>query len=714
MQLSSSLRFSHPKSEEDILTQPLKIGGLFGGLPKTITASDDMYPSFFAEKYRITKNIMKDLDILRVLDTNLIAIGGQPVQEVYVPAPSLTQGVSRQLGHYGIRTFEDDLRHTRRLLLNKKFNMDYGNRWRFVDIETDDSRNDIDLGAYGSIKILSISISDGKKNDWFFWNDFPGGEKEMLQHFYTKCLNERIGAFYGWNVRFDVGHIEGRLKHFKLGLPYSFSYLDMMEKYKFEVKGLGSYSLKEVTAHEGMAEQKIHRTKKVSKMERDELEKYNRRDVDVLATLDEKYGFSMLYNQMAKDVNLPLELLSAGNIGDQLILERLRELGFVGINLIEREADKYTGAYVKTPPSGLFRDVGVYDFTALYPNIIIHNSIDILNFGGRVVPHILKTLLTKREEYKKMYEQTGDIKWDTMQKAIKPKVNALYGLFGYKYARFYDKHKAEFVTVSGRKIIQTLIKYAEQDLGGRVFYTDTDSVFLDLNSFGGAHMAKYVANVLNKRMHPFELKLEYVLDQMIFPKGDDDGNAPKKRYVGVYRKKDKKTGKEKEEWTIRGLEMRRGDWCMLAKTVQKKVAEMMFAGKDRYEIMDYLMEVKYDMFRGKYDEMLPISKSVKIAAPGEEQQNTPQFRAFKMLEDITKTKRFVNKVTYILVNTKEGVYPIDEDIPVEIKTTGLFPDGLVVKSTPKPDYKAYWERQILPPSMRLFEVLPKAKQQKIV
>ena len=698
MKLSSSLRFITPSENPRLNRNTMQIGGLLDGRPQTIQCTDDMYPHFYVDTDEYRKHFGNKVDgnlVRKLEDTDLKSVGGIPVSKLYYKMPKFGTGLQSQLESVGIRTFEADLRYSRQLLLNKKFEMDYGNRWRFIDIETDDSRNDINLKDYGSIKILSVSISDGKKNDWYFWNDFAGGEKEMLQEIYTKFLNERVGALYGWNVRFDVGHIEARMAKYGLSLPYRFSFLDMLEKYKFEVKGLGSYSLKEVTEHEGMAEKKLHRTQKVSKMSRDDLEKYNRRDVDVLATLDDKYGFSMLYNQLAKDVNLPLELTAAGNIGDQLILERLRELGYVGINMLERDTPTYSGAYVKQPPPGLFRNVGVYDFTALYPNIIIHNNVDILNFNGRVVPHILRNLLSLREEYKRKFAETGDIKWDTMQKAIKPKTNALYGLFGYKFARFYDREKAEFTTTKGRIIILSLIKYVEQVLGGRVMYTDTDSVFIDLESFGGPKYAPYVTDLINKKMKPFEIKLEYVLDKLIFPVSLD-GKAPKKRYVGVYEKKDKKTGNIKEEWTIRGIEMRRGDRCMLTKKTQENVIKMIFEGKNRYEILDYLHEIKRNLYDGKYDELLTITKSLK--SEKDSKVMTPQLRAFKMLQEMTGTKRFDTKVSYILVRNKEGVYPRDED----------------VQDNPKPDYKRYWENEILPPSQRMLNALPDTQQKKLI
>lgn len=165
----------------------------------------------------------------------------------------------------------------------------------------------------------------------------------------------------------------------------------------------------------------------------------------------------------------------------------------------------------------------------------------------------------------------------------------------------------------------------------------------------------------------------------------------------------------KTEWTIRGLEMRRGDWCMLAKKTQEHVIEMIFEGRNRYEILEYLAEIKRNLWAGNFDDMLPITKSVKLDK--EAKANTPQLRAFKMLEDMTGTKRSINKVTYLLVKSQAGVFPVDEDLSPElVKSFSYWKSD----EMPAPSYKDYWERQVLPPSMRILGVLKDFQQQKML
>lgn len=691
MKVSSSLRILYePPSTKSVKEDiGMKIGGIYDR-PSYISAGKDMFPYFYADSTDIKDYSFIDGTLVYGYEaTDYKSTSGNKVGKIYLRKQANALPASLQLQKLHIRTYEADLNLTRRLFLDNKFSIDYDNHWRFVDIETMDDK-DYDLKAFGTIPIRSVSISDGKKNVWLCSDDYGGmvkGEKELLNEVYRLVMNEQIGAFYGWNVKFDTLHLERRMRHYGLKVPFYFSYLDMLEKYKFEVKGLGSYSLKEVTEHEGMAEGKIHREKRIHKMSRDELEKYNKRDVEVLKTLNDKYGFTGLWNHIASEINMPLEMLSAGNMGDQLILRRLRELGYVGINMIERETDDYIGAYVKPPVSGLYRNIGVYDFTALYPNIIIQNNKDILTFGGKVVPHILKDMLKQREEYKAKYKQTKEVKYDVMQKAMKPKINALYGLFGYKYARFYDKEIAEFITVTGRKKVLELNDYIEIRLGGIVIYIDTDSVFVDLDSLNVLDWTDGFGDLLNRKMNPYELKLEYVLDKVIFPKSGKI--APKKRYVGRY--KDAKTGKW--EWTIRGIEMRRGDFCRLAKETQKEVITMIFDGKNREEIVDYLGTIKTGLFEGKYDDKLVITKHLQKEVG---KANTPQLRAFKMMQKLTGTKAFTTQVSYIV--THEDVYPVDENI----------------KPLYKPSYAKYWSQHILPPVMRILNVLEDRGQAKML
>lgn len=695
LKLSSSLRYTQ-QPIGTVGDVEIYLSGRFDDKERMFLASEDMYPYFYVDGVDTRTNFgfIDGKDVVGYEKTDLKAVNGNPVGKLVLRRMSDATNIGKKLNDIHVRTYERDLRYVRRLSIDSKFEIDYTNSWRYVDIETLDDQ-DYNLRAWGTIPIRSISMSDGKKNIWLCSDDYhksgdiieatKKGEEQMLNDFVKIIRKEKIGALYGWNVEFDVMHLMRRIQNVGISLKYPFSYLDMMEKYRFEVKGLGSYSLKEITDHEGMAEGKIHREKKIHKMTRNELEKYNRRDVDVLAVLDEKYGFSSLWNEIAHEVNMPLELLSAGNIGDHLILRRLRELGYVGVDLIERETPDYLGAYVKEPKSGLYRNVGVYDFSALYPNIIINNNIDIMNFDGLVVPYILKDMMSKRDNFKSMYDSTGEVQYDIKQKAMKPKINALYGLFGYKFARFYDKDKAEFVTTNGRKIILRLEKIIENDFGGIVRYADTDSVFIDLDSLEAVSMSDSIAEILNFKMSPYKLKLEYVFDQVIFPTSGK--GSPKKRYVGRY------WNKKKNKWdlVVRGLEMRRGDWCMLAKQVQKSIVNMIFDGNSRLDIVNYLDSVKKGLYSGDYDQKLIITKHIKKDG----KVNTPQLRAFKMLEKLTKTKRYNNQVSYIL--THNDVYPVDDDI------------SLVYK----PSYGRYWESQILPPAMRVLNVLEDLQQDKL-
>ena len=542
---------------------------------------------------------LKKFKIKEIVYPDLKTIDGKTVVKFTVYSPPYMPTVRESLKKKGIPIYEADIPFIRRLLIDKVLKVNYSKKnIVYIDLELDDSRG-MPL-KYGEFEIISIAAIDEDDTYWFYKDDY-NSEAQMLFAFLSYLKTMRRTIFVGWNVAFDYNHLIERSK--VLGVYDEYldlcDYIDLHDLYYKEVKGLSSYTLEEVARHEGKM-QKIKREKPIHRMNREELEKYNVRDVEIVKEIDKEYGFTELKLQLANMVNLTTDMLSPLLLGDSVVIRRIKELGKVAPTKEKHEKEPYIGAFVKTPKAGLHRNIAVFDVTSMYPMIIINENIDIDGFRGEVLPHLERTFLKARNFAKKMYKKTKDKKYNVQQKSIKVVCNALYGLLGLKHFRFYNFKKAAKITTTGRKILKEIEKCVE-DLGLSVLYQDTDSVFVPLSSEDDLKtVAIGLQDYINMMIEPYEVKLEYIFDKILFFGSEEKGT--KKKYIGIT-----KDGKK----VVKGVEMRRRDWSPLAKRVMDEVCKMVFDGKAKSEILAYLADIKKHLYKGKLDEELVITKSVK-------------------------------------------------------------------------------------------------------
>ncbi|MHA1804755.1 MAG: DNA-directed DNA polymerase I, partial [Promethearchaeota archaeon] len=169
------------------------------------------------------------------------------------------------------------------------------------------------------------------------------------------------------------------------------------------------------------------------------------------------------------------------------------------------EGKTFQGAYVVTPVPGIHYNVVVMDFASLYPSIIKEYN---LSYETVQCPHEdCKDNLIKGIPYHVCTHKLGifayivgffrDIRvkyfkpksadnslseeirsyFTTIQQALKVFINGSYGVFGSKNFPLFCLPVAESTTGIGQYSIKATIKKAEE-LGVKVLYGDTDSVFL--------------------------------------------------------------------------------------------------------------------------------------------------------------------------------------------------------------------------------------------
>lgn len=245
----------------------------------------------------------------------------------------------------------------------------------------------------------------------------------------------------------------------------------------------------------------------------------------------------------------------------------------------------YVGGLVKSPQPGLHKNVVVVDFKSMYPSLMIKYNIsfDTLSEDGEYVspnnhrfrkepegflPYALRTLISERrqiqEKLKKLDPESIEARvLNARQKAIKVITNAVYGYTGWVGARWYTREVAEATTSWGRQVILESIKKAEE-LGMKVIYSDTDSLFLQDYADKLGDFLKWIVDELG-----LEAKVEKVYERIIFTEA-------KKKYAGIT---------EDSKIDIVGLEAVRGDWSLIAREAQRETIKTLLETADVQETL---------------------------------------------------------------------------------------------------------------------------------
>ncbi|CAL9733217.1 DNA polymerase alpha catalytic subunit A [Monosporozyma servazzii] len=384
---------------------------------------------------------------------------------------------------------------------------------------------------------------------------------------------------------------------------------------------------------------------------------------------------------------------------------------------------KYQGGLVFEPEKGLHKNyVLVMDFNSLYPSIIQEynicfttvdrNPYDIdelpeipsTDKSQGVLPRLLATLVERRREVKKIMKNEKDphkyVQCDIRQQALKLTANSMYGCLGYVNSRFYAKPLAMLVTNKGREILMNTRQLAES-MNLLVVYGDTDSVMIDTGCQSYEEAIKIGQNfkkLVNERYRLLEIDIDNVFKRLLL--------HAKKKYaaLNVTLNKD---GSEKVVLEVKGLDMRRREYCPLSKEVSTHVLDTILSDSDAetalQEIYAYLEELNSKMIKNqirvdKYKINTKLSKD-PAAYPGGKTMPAVQV-ALRM----RKSGRLVKAgtvITYVITKPKEDAETQISSHPAErayaLNEVMARDSGLV------PDADFYLEKQIFAPVERLLE-----------
>lgn len=388
---------------------------------------------------------------------------------------------------------------------------------------------------------------------------------------------------------------------------------------------------------------------------------------------------------------------------------------------------KYQGGLVFEPEKGLHKNyILVMDFNSLYPSIIQEFNIcfttvdrDDFNISHDeekdlpvipdrdsaqgVLPKLLNALVSRRREVKKLLKDPKNTaferaQYDIKQQALKLTANSMYGCLGYVNSRFYAKPLAMLVTNKGREILMDTRQLAES-IGLRVVYGDTDSVMIDTGVTDFKEAIKIGDQFkfhVNERYKLLEIDIDNVFKRLLL--------HAKKKYAAMNASYDQKTGQEKTALEVKGLDMRRREYCQLSKEISTFILEKILSDADPeqalMDVYDYLEKMTASINGGE----VPVNKfkiNTRLSKDPNNYPNgktMPPVRVAMLLRESGKVVKAGTVITFVITAAQtenEKSTPADRARPIQ--------DVLKKDSIYRPDSHYYLEKQIFAPVERLLE-----------
>ncbi len=462
--------------------------------------------------------------------------------------------------------------------------------------------------------------------------------------------------------------------------------------------------------------------------------------------LDKFIGLSKASGKILQEV---IDSQGSGAMVENLLLKEFGKHDRVLPIRMKRSTRELSGAEVARPILGMSEDVCSVDYKSLYPSLIVRHNIcfttiilenpkelnlvkdDIstqtteegvpyARFVKRekyvgIIPKILTGLLEKRASIKKemkKYEKDSInyLMYDSLQDGVKILLNSFYGYSGDQEAKLYFWEIATAVTTSGRKQIKTTwnmilndiakVKVGEREFGFMIIQGDTDSSYIrvlaqDNLPISRTEAISAVTNVLNKvnstLQKPMSLDFENYIKRIII--------VAKKRYAMLV-----EDDKGKENIVSKGIETIRRDWSNFSTDNMAKVIDILLKEKDIQVGVNKSVELVKEQIELLNNEKvdlknLVLSNKLTKALTSYDNEEAHVKVAIKMAERGKKSEMGDRIQFIVLDNGMELIADKAEEAEYVIKN----PDKCKI------DKHYYKTKQLIPPVLRIFELLGLSK-----
>jgi len=318
-----------------------------------------------------------------------------------------------------------------------------------------------------------------------------------------------------------------------------------------------------------------------------------------------------------------------------------------------------------------------------------------------VLPRLIATLVQRRRQVKELMKDkkataVQKTQWDIKQQALKLTANSMYGCLGYTRSRFYARPLAMLTTFKGREILQSTKDLAES-MSLQVIYGDTDSVMINTLADNYADAVKIgndFKRQVNDRYKLLEIDIDNVFQRLLL--------HAKKKYAAMNCVSI--NGKLDTKMEVKGLDMRRREYCQLSKEASAHILNEVFTGDEKEVVVerihDYLRELAENVREGR----LPLSKYTIYTRLGKNPEEYPQAKTMPQVQVALRKKARgesvkAGDVISFIITAGAGEDSVSDTSAAE--RAYATPDVIKPDSGLKPDPEWYLVKQIFPPIERL-------------
>ncbi|MCJ1310782.1 DNA polymerase alpha catalytic subunit [Agyrium rufum] len=404
-----------------------------------------------------------------------------------------------------------------------------------------------------------------------------------------------------------------------------------------------------------------------------------------------------------------------------------------------KKKDKFKGGLVFEPEKGLYdKFILVMDFNSLYPSIIQEFNICFTTVDRSdqsqteeeeqvpevpaeqdqgILPKLIATLVSRRREVKKLMKDKRATPeelalWDIKQLALKLTANSMYGCLGYTQSRFYARPLAMLTTSKGREILRSTKELAEST-SLSVIYGDTDSVMINTNA-DSVEEALKVGNefklAVNKKYKLLEIDIDNVFRRLLL--------HAKKKYAAINLVE--KDGVYVDKLEVKGLDMKRREYCALSKEASSRLLNIIFSGEDPEAVVGKVHEYLRDLAKEMKEDKIPNNKYIIFTKLGKDPRSYPSPDSMPQVQVALralaagKSVRMNDVVSYITTYGSNGAPLTTSTTTTTMMDTSTSAakrayspmDVTASKGTLKPDIDWYIAKQIFPPIERLCAPIP--------